>query len=217
MQTKLFSTTPIIKHSLATPLTNIIFNSELAIENLNKQHHYCPKNEINSVKLNAEYIKSVLYLSEKKQTYIFSPEKAIAEIIMMNDGSKLKQSLVSRISLPLKKHLLGNKLLFQEVIVCLINNAYESYQKNIKNKLVFLSAISKNDCCAISIVDAGKGMSWWEKNLAQLPFSSKKPHHSGLGLFFVKQTIEKEFAGKILINSIKNKGTTIELKIPFYN
>jgi len=216
MPTKLFSTTPIIKHSLATPLTNIIFNSELAIENLNQQHSYCPKSEINNVILNAQYIKSLLFLGEKNKSYLFSPEKAIFELIKMNEGTQLKKGLVSRISLPFKKYLSGNKLLFQEVLVCLINNAFESYQKATRHKMVFLSAISQSRNCLISVVDAGTGMNWWEVNLAQLPFNSQKKKHSGLGLFFVKQTIEKEFQGKLKISSTKNKGTKIELTIPFY-
>lgn len=216
MPKKLFSTTPIIKHSLATPLTNILFNSEIAIENIKSKNSYCPQNELNSVITNAKYIKSLLYLTEKQQKYIFSPQKALFELIKMNNQTKLKQSLVSRVSLPIKKFINGNKLLFQETLVCLLNNAFESYQQNTKNKLVFLSAIEKDNNCLISVVDGGKGMNWLEKNLASLPFNSNKNKHSGLGLFFAKQTIEKDFHGKLSIKSKKNKGTTIEVTLPFY-
>lgn len=217
MPAKLFSTTPIIKHSIATPLTNILFNSELAIENIRKNKtNYCPESELSSVMMNAKYIESLLFLSDKQQTYLFSPQKALFELIKMNDQTKLKKSLVSRVSLPFKKFLVGNKLLFQEILVCLLNNAFESYQKNTTNKLVFLSAIEENEKCLISIVDGGRGMNWWEKNLASLPFNSTKQKHSGLGLFFAKQTIEKDFKGKIIIKSQKNKGTTVEVTLPFY-
>lgn len=216
MSAKLFSTTPIIKHSLASPLTNILFNSELAIENIKNQNNYCPHNELHSVILNAQYIKSLLFLTETEQTYLFSPQKALAELIKMNNQTKLRQSLVSRVSLPVKKFLLGNRLLFQETIVCLLNNAFESYQQNTNNKLIFLSAIEKENNCLISVADAGQGMTWLEKNLASLPFQSRKNQHSGLGLFFAKQTIEKDLQGKIVINSKKNKGTTIEVTLPFY-
>jgi K+-sensing histidine kinase KdpD len=216
MSSKLFSTSPILKHSLATPLTNILFNSELAIENINRQTTYCAKSELNRVMLNAKYMKSLLLIQEERNNYIFSPQKAVLELIKLNDGAKIKTGLVSRIALPVKKYLQGNKLLFQEILVCLINNAYESYNQKIKHKMVFLSVLEKRNNCLISIVDAGKGMNWWEKNLASMPFHSQKNKHSGLGLYFAKYTIEKNFNGKISIKSRKNKGTTISLSIPFY-
>lgn len=216
MPTKLFSTIPIIQHSLATPLSNILLNSELAVENIDKNNIYSPKAELDKVILNAQHMKSLLSLQEKNQSYIFSPQKAISELIKLNQNSKLKKSLVTRVSLPLKKYLQGNKLLFQEVLVCLINNAYESYQKHSRHKMVFVSITKKNKNCLINVVDGGCGMNWWEKNLSSMPFHSQKRKHSGLGLFFVKQTIEKEFKGKMTIKTKKNKGTTIDLLIPFY-
>lgn len=216
MPTHLFSTAPIIKHTLATPLTNIITNSELAVENLQLKTSYSPETELQKVILNAQYMKSVIMLRETKQQYIFSPLKAIQEIIKINHSSKLKKGLVTRVAIPIKKHLTGNKLLFQEMIVCLLNNAYESYKRKTTHKMVFFSATDHKKNCKITIVDAGKGMNWWEKNLSTYPFQSLKKKHSGLGLYFVKQTLEKDFNGKLSIRSQKNKGTTISLSLPFY-
>jgi K+-sensing histidine kinase KdpD len=214
--THLFSTAPIIKHSLATPLTNIITNSELAVQNLQLETSYSPETELQKVLLNAQYMKSVIMLQEKRQQYIFSPLRAIQEILQINHSSKLKKGLVTRVAIPTKKHLTGNKLLFQEMIVCLLNNAYESYKKRTLHKMVFFSATDHKKNCKITIVDAGKGMNWWEKHLSTYPFKSLKQKHSGLGLYFVKNTLEKDFNGKLAIKSQKNKGTTVTLSLPFY-
>ncbi|NCN45684.1 MAG: hypothetical protein COU63_03185 [Candidatus Pacebacteria bacterium CG10_big_fil_rev_8_21_14_0_10_36_11] len=212
----LFSTTPILQHSLATPLTNILSLSELALENIKQENLYKPEQELQRVLLNAKHMQSMLAFRDRQQRYVFSPQKAINELLCINDQTRIKKNLVTRIVIPANKFLCGNKLLFQEIVVCLLNNAHESYNKKTKHKLVFLSAINKNSNCLLSVVDAGKGMNWWEKQMALKPFSSFKQNHSGLGLFFVKQTVEKEFNGSVNIRSKIKQGTTIELSFPYY-
>lgn len=211
---RLFSTVPIIKHSVATPLSNILLNAELAVNNLHykdSEHSYQP---LQRVLLNAQYLQTLLTLHEKKYVYIFSPQKALEELLLLNEGAVLKKSLVTRITLPPKTHIVGNKLLFQEMITCLLNNAFESYFKQTPQKMVFLSATQQENFCSFSIVDAGKGMNWWEKRWAFIPFRSLKENHSGLGLSFVKHSLEHDFQGKLQIHSQKNKGTTITLLFP---
>ena len=142
-----------------------------------------------------------------------SPKKALDELVMFNQHTRLKQHLVSRIFLPAECLFQGNKLAFQEMVVCLLNNAYESYLA-AKNRLVFLSATVENDLLKLVVTDGGRGMSWLAKTLSVSPLYTSKNNHAGLGLYFVKKTIEAEFSGKLLLRSRLHKGTSATLLFP---
>jgi len=208
----LFSTVPIIRHSFATPLTNILLNTEIAVKNLAQTPTHT-EIYLQRVLLNAQYLQSALRLSDSAEHQPFSPQQALAELLSLNQHTRLKQHLVSRIFLPASLKLAGNRLAFQEMVACLLNNAYESYLSS-KNRLVFLNAIADEQALVVSVADGGRGMPWLKQKLSTSPFYSTKTNHSGLGLYFVKRTIEAEFAGHFSLRSKLNKGTTVGLRFP---
>ncbi|HCR81224.1 MAG: Histidine kinase,tetratricopeptide repeat protein,histidine kinase [Candidatus Pacebacteria bacterium GW2011_GWB1_47_8] len=213
-KSRLFSTAPIIRHSFATPLTNILLNTEIAAENLYQSAPDVSQLYLNRVLLNARYLQSVLKLSDAADPTAFSPSQALHELIALNEGTQLKRHLVSRVVLPADCQLTGNKLVFQEMIVCLVNNAFESYQPKRHYKLVFLTAAQQTQTINISVTDGGKGMNWLSTRLSVTPLYSTKRDHSGLGLYFVKKSLEQEFSGQFQLYSRPNQGTTIVLRFP---
>jgi signal transduction histidine kinase len=208
----LFSTSPVIKHSLATPLANILLNTEIAVNNIDSNNNSAVY--LRRVLLNARYLESILKLSESSSPQPFSPKKALSELIVLNEGSKLKKHLITRTFLPKELSLLGSKLAFQEIITCLLNNAYESYRTKAKQRVIFLSALLKNQLLELSVIDGGQGMTWLTKKLSVNPLYSTKNNHSGLGLYFVKKTLEQEFSGSFLLDSKVGRGTKVTLLFP---
>lgn len=211
---RLFSTVPIIRHSFATPLTNILLNTEIAANNLTRLKPADSEIYLKRVMLNAQYLQSVLKLSETGAIDSFSPKTALHELITLNDGTQLKHHLVSRIFLSSNFTLNGSKLAFQEMMVCLLNNAYESYETRRHHKLVFLNAVLGKKAFHLSVTDGGKGMGWLSQKLSTTQLYSTKKNHSGLGLYFVKKTVEQEFSGHFTLYSRPQKGTTVALSFP---
>lgn len=214
---RLFSTAPILRHSFATPLTNIVLNTEIAVAGLHQTPSSKSEIYLQRVLLNAQYLQSILKLSEADAPEMFSPRTALEELVTLNEGTQLKESLVSRVFLTPACQLLGNKLAFQEMAVCLLNNAFESYQPSVTHRLVFLSAVIEDAALKLSVADGGKGMGWLAQKLSTTQAYSTKQNHSGLGLYFVKSTLEREFSGTFRLCSRLNRGTTITLQFPLQN
>lgn len=212
-----FSSAPIIRHSLATPLTNIILNAEIAQEQLQQKPNHPADLYLQQVLLNARRVQSFLALADAPATVKFSVKAALTELLLLNEHSVLKKHLVSRMALSQRAVLNGNKFSFQEMIICLLNNAFESYPANQVNKLVFLTAETKRTGLRVAVIDGGSGMNWFQQKLCMTQNYSTKRAHQGLGLPFVKKTIEQFFHGRLTITSRPRRGTTISLYFPWRN
>ncbi|MFH2118125.1 MAG: HAMP domain-containing sensor histidine kinase [Candidatus Paceibacterota bacterium] len=210
----LFSTAPVICHSFSTPVTNILLNTQIAVQALPREARELSDIYLQRVLLNANYLNSALQTTDSIAPSSFSPKHALLELLALNEGTKLKQQLVSRLPVANNFKLSGNKLFFQEIVACLLNNAYESYPQEKINKPIFLNFNLKNKFCVLSVTDGGQGMNWVKQKLSTTQFYSTKQNHSGLGLYFVKKALEEKFGGKLTLSSRPNKGTTITLNFP---
>lgn len=80
-----FSQTKVLKHSLATPLTTILMNTELALgctdgKNVKNNYQY----HLNQVLVSAKYLSSILKLSEEPVSLSkisFSPLEALQAVL----------------------------------------------------------------------------------------------------------------------------------------
>ncbi|OGJ37815.1 MAG: hypothetical protein A2383_01870 [Candidatus Pacebacteria bacterium RIFOXYB1_FULL_39_46] len=209
----LFSTAPVIRHSFSTPITNILLNTQIAVQALPVEARALSDIYLQRVLLNANYLSSALQTATSTHSW-FSPKQALKELLTLNDDTKLKQHLISRLPVTDNFKLSGNKLFFQEMVACLLNNAYESYAPEKINKPIFLSFSLKNKVGVLSVADGGQGMNWLKQKMSINQFYSSKQNHSGLGLYFVKKTLEQDFGGKFLLSSRPQKGTVITLSFP---
>jgi len=212
-----FSTAPVIAHSFSTPITNILLNTEIVVNNLPTEAKKLSNIYLQRILINAQYLNSALQLNNVLTPTFFSPKDALQELLKLNQDTKLKQQIISRLSIPNHFKLKGNKLFFQEMVVCLLNNAYESYPKQKYYKPIFLIFNLQKKFCTLSVIDGGRGMTWLRIKLSISQFYSTKKKHSGLGLYFVKRTIEQEFNGQLKLQSRLGQGTTVSLQFPINN
>lgn len=203
-----FSNSGLLKHALATPITSILINTELALAvnpRLIKPNHF---HYLNQIMLSANYIKSVLKLADKSPSSYqssFFIRPALQEVIILVEKPHPSVNFMIKTDCQHSLRVNGPKLLFQEAMVCLLNNAAESYLEKQTNQAVLLSLTKSGTKLTIQIIDGGNG---WDKN-------RDKPGHSGLGLKFVLNVIRKEFAGELqIINHTRRRGTTAKVTFP---
>lgn len=213
-----FSQSKILQHSFSTPITNILLNAELASKtgafSSTKPNYFY---HLDQILLSARYLSSILKLADDDRKIMqeqFSPKKAVQEIIIIAKKPNESTNLISHFNIPDSVMIYGNKFYFQEAIICILNNAFESYHQNFHNKPIIMVVSYENKSIAINISDGGRGMSWIEKQKVFLTHYSHKNNHLGVGLKFAKNIFCKNFHGSLKIISEKNKGTTIQILIP---
>lgn len=213
--------TKFITHSLATPLTTILINSELAIENY-IQSGNSKKNQqfyLKNILLSARHASSILKLSDSNisaNNYLqeqFSIKTALLEILSVV-YLKPQQLLLKYLNISDHLKLKGKKTLMQESIICLVNNAFESYSYGHTQQIVTLSATQEKNSLSITISDGGSGIKKDKNSLVLRDGYSTKNNHSGLGLYFVEKTIKKEFGGQFDISSQGKRGTVAKIVVP---
>ena len=96
----------------------------------------------------------------------------------------------------------------------MISNAIKYQKSNEVNKKVNISINVSHEFAEITITDNGVGIlnEHLEKIFTQF-FKSKNHHGSGLGLFIVKEALNK-INGRIAVNSNIDHGTTFKISIP---
>ena len=104
-----------------------------------------------------------------------------------------------------------------QVINNLISNAIQSYDKNIKEKIINLSAEynTTNKHILISVQDFGPGLpEHVQQKLFKEMITTKGKDGTGLGLFMSYSNIKAHFKGDLTFETEIGKGTTFFIKIP---
>ena len=102
----------------------------------------------------------------------------------------------------------------KQALLNLIINSVESFDDSEgQNKEIQLLSHSGGGGVWITVKDYGGGMTEQQKEQAFEPFFTGKPKGTGLGLALVHKTL-REHDGKIVLDSLPGKGTTISLFFP---
>ncbi|WP_457746579.1 ABC transporter substrate-binding protein [Sulfurimonas sp.] len=98
-----------------------------------------------------------------------------------------------------------------QVILNILNNAVDAYAKmDCDEKFIMISAKSIENSVTVSISDGAGGIKKKHiKKLFEPYFSTKGKNGTGLGLYMSRMIIEKQFGGKIEVNSADGKTTFI--------
>jgi two-component system, sporulation sensor kinase E len=98
----------------------------------------------------------------------------------------------------------------KQVFINVLKNALEAmpYGGTIR-----VNAFRKQESLIIRFVDIGEGISPHDLPNLGKPFFTTKPNGTGLGLMISKKIIENHL-GTLIIDSIENKGTTVEISLP---
>ncbi len=98
----------------------------------------------------------------------------------------------------------------------MLQNAFEAYLADAERTPIDVTAklTKRGTIVALSVTDHGAGMDKTERDEAFVPFTSRKPGGSGLGVLIVRQCIVDIHSGAFEIESEKGVGTTVRLLLP---
>jgi signal transduction histidine kinase len=203
------------RHCLKTPLTSLLLNLQLVSADQRIPAETAATLQRAEVALKRmthllyHYDSQLLADHSENDQMLFSVAAAIQEVcVFLQQPNKNK---IIRFhfnhSLP---YLSGNKFLFQEALICLINNAFEAYPSTSGTKLVVISAAEVNHQLQIQVIDGGRGF-----NPATTQYRvSDKPAGQGIGWYVTRSIIEQEFNGHITVDSEPAHGTRISCSLP---
>ncbi len=110
--------------------------------------------------------------------------------------------------------LLGEDVRLKQVLINLITNGVDAYERRAKRPIVTVRTEQKHDSLILSVIDFGNGLSAEQQKHLFQPFYTSKKHGMGLGLFISKEIITKSFSGRITYRTTDPQGTTFVIKIP---
>jgi light-regulated signal transduction histidine kinase (bacteriophytochrome) len=213
-----FSTLKVVQHSCATPISNILINLQLLMQNndfhqtkTNYQHY------LSQALLSAKYLKNIMQTASVKtlRKQKFCVKSALKEVLTIAQKPEIECQLIPFLKLNPNLNLVGSKIHFQESIICLLNNAFESYQSDDFNRLVILIADNEEDQLIIKVTDGGSGFKLQEESqpskVQKLKLSDSE---TGTGLKFVKKSLSLHFKAELKMSSYPNKGTTVSCYFP---
>lgn len=206
-----------ISHELRAPLVSVIGIVNLVkMEGLyNSSGEYWNLIEICSNKLDFYIQKTLQYYKNNKNIAETSPvefQPLVSDLISLYAYSDRETKFNVNINQPLPFY--NDAFRIEVILGNLINNAIK-YQKTTEaHKLVTIEINSDEHKAEISITDNGIGIlnEHLEKIFNQF-FKSKNHHGSGLGLFIVKEALNR-INGKIEVMSDLSLGTTFKIIIP---
>lgn len=202
-------------HDLANPLTALNLN----LYYLNRQKAKEPEQKIflrQSLK-SAQKIQKLLALNQKElknaeEKTIFSPSKEIKRVLEnLNYQLKINQIKIKLVAAK-NIELYGSIIKFNQAIANLVLNSIEAYQNfKIKEKIIFIGLNELPRYYQLTLADLGPGLKKEEQQKIFAPFFSTKTEHAGLGLFWVKEIVERDFGGRIIVSSQINRGVNLDI------
>ncbi|KQB99021.1 hybrid sensor histidine kinase/response regulator [Pedobacter sp. Hv1] len=206
-----------ISHELRAPLVSVIGIVNLVkLENMyNSSGEYWSLIETCSNKLDYYIQKTLQYYKNNKtvaETSEIDFKTLVTELIEVHAyADKDTQFTVNVVqNMPFK----GDLFRIEVILGNLISNAIKYQKVNELNKKVNIDIEVGAALAEISISDNGMGIlnEHLEKIFTQF-FKSKVHHGSGLGLFIVKEALNK-INGRIAVSSDVDNGTTFTITIP---
>lgn len=210
-------------HDLVDPLNLVVLNlDELASQN----KHVTSKELTNASELLARavsgtkrmesFIKAARQqMQHQEELEDFSPEEEIEQTKLMLAYKAKEQQITITMDCPQELSLYGNPIKFRQVVSNLISNAIDSYDTVTDNRqreiLVRLQKDKKT--LRLTVQDNGSGIAEeYREKMFDPWFTMKETSKgTGLGLFIVKDIVEKDFHGKIAVSSKVNVGTTFTI------
>ncbi len=209
-----------IFHDLVNPLTAVSLN----LEQIKSEG----QNQISNAK---SYLSQALLATRKMENLIASIKKQIARenekknFSVREEISQTLQILVYKarragVRLELKgpdARLYGDPIKFGQVITNLLANAIEACENNKKEKIVSVKMAINGSKLLLKVVDRGCGIAAADQSRVFEPFFSTKKEGGrglGLGLASAKHIVEKDFQGKITLNSELGRGSEFNLSLP---
>ncbi|MCF7834259.1 MAG: GHKL domain-containing protein [Candidatus Pacebacteria bacterium] len=212
-------------HDLVNPLNAVSLNMEMAqnSKELGKDIEYIKKyldQAIVSSKRMENFIQAVRkQISKETEEKYFSIEENILQVLDILSYKAHANSVILKPNLKSDVQIFGDEMKWNQFTLNLITNAIDAYEEVESDKKEVLIATNiKNAELIFSVTDYGMGIP--KENLQKIfePFFSTKKEietkGTGIGLSMTKDIIEKNFKGKISVQSDITKGTSFVVSIP---
>ncbi|MEE1943857.1 hybrid sensor histidine kinase/response regulator [Pedobacter sp. KR3-3] len=206
-----------ISHELRAPLVSVIGIVNLVkMEGLyNSSGEYWSLIETCSNKLDYYIQKTLQYYKNNKTVTDINEvdfKKLIKELIEVYAYTDKDTQFIVQVDQPVSFR--GDLFRIEVILGNLISNAIKYQRAAELNKKVNIDVEVTPEAVQINITDNGMGIlnEHLEKIFTQF-FKGKVHHGSGMGLFIVKEALNK-IDGRISVNSDVNRGTTFKIVIP---
>lgn len=198
-----------IFHDLMNPLTAVSLNLQKI--NDEKSQKYLKEALIATDKMEDFILAIRQHIRQEESWQYFCLNEEIKQVVQITKHRLIKNNIQLKIIAPEIIKTYGSRHKFDQIILNLLNNAIDSYDKIKTNKLIKISVLmDESNQIKLSVRDYGCGIN--KENLDkvwEMFFSTKNNLHSGsgVGLALIKSIVEKDFAGKITVKSKAGDGT----------
>jgi signal transduction histidine kinase len=210
-----------ITHDLKGPIISVMRMLEMSIsDSSNFKEYSTPMKESlhNIMKL----INDVTELTRNKNIEVSKQEFNVSQLIHsiweLLKYAPEAQDIEFKVELDKDLNLSTDKVRLVGIINNLITNAIKYHDNTKKNKFINVSGTVENSVFLLCIEDNGIGIEpqFQQKVFEMFYRASNIEGGSGLGLFNVKESLEK-LSGEIALESEFGKGTTFNISIPLNN
>ncbi|SHI53131.1 PAS domain S-box-containing protein [Arenibacter nanhaiticus] len=206
-----------VSHDLRSPLTSIQGLASI-IEDETKEpetleHVQMIKNNINRLD---EFTRKILSYSRNNRTDLeiqtIPIKETIADIVLSLQNIANAQGISFDIDVKENSTFYSDKFRFKTILENLISNAIKYHKDCNSDKFISVKAISDDNILQLKVSDNGIGipLEYQEKIFDMFFRISSKAEGSGIGLYIVKDTIDK-LEGSINVCSQVKTGTTFEI------
>jgi sensor histidine kinase regulating citrate/malate metabolism len=142
--------------------------------------------------------------------------KEILNVLSNFEARAQELKIIIRKNLPNKLLFFGDKRALTHIVSNLISNAIESFNDKSVSKVISVELKKFKNVILFSVTDSGSGIN--HENLDKIFKSgfTTKPKGHGIGLYAIKELVEKKFYGSINFKS-SSGGTSFLIKIPMRN
>jgi len=209
-------------HDMSSPLTAAI----LHLEQGGPRGLSSIRNARRSIRVLERYIEAARrQLCQQDQTTIFCVKHEVHQAGHILRPQARQHRVNLRFDVRVKGcNLTGNPVIFQRIIINLVNNAIDACQESaaIDRQSVKVAVATDKRCLVIRVRDRGKGITAEQLPHLFEPFYSTKRlsgvNGLGLGLSTVRQYVEEDFGGTIAVVSHGDEGTEFKVSLPLdYN
>lgn len=202
-----------IAHEIKNPLTPIKLSAERILRNYKKENPNFPEileNSVNIIISEADHLANLVREFNQFGNTLYNLDYEDIDICqLLKEISDSYNSINFKVILNCSDNTIvkGDRKLIKQAFTNIVQNSFEeSTQLNI-------NVDKNNDRIVITFKDNGKGIDLTDIDKIFMPYFSKKPKSSGLGLSITKEIIEKHKGTIKAIPSNEGAEFIIELRI----
>lgn len=208
-------------HDLRAPLSSLLGLIDLAqLSEDPEEVKHCLKLMRNSVADLDGFIREIIDYSRNTRIEVRNEKFNLLELVQeVSDGLKFGiglENLFIKYNIPNDLEITTDRLRLKTILYNLIGNAFKYHDSSKPEQLVSISAHTENQLLKITIEDNGIGIAAEHvPRIFEMFFrASEKSQGSGLGLYIVKETLNK-LNGKVDVVSSPHSGSCFTVEIPF--